>query len=547
LSPVCLVRYERSGDAVKGVLDFFDIVPASGFDVPSKEAIDRFTAKGLKPSFAWQDVMRDEHIASFTIAKMMDVDMLADVKASLDDAIANGVVFQDWADNIIPLLQSKGWWGRKAVLDPLTGETVIAQLGSPARLQTIFRTNMQSAYAAGHWDQIEAQAEDAPYLMYDAIDDYRTRPEHRAWDGKIRPITDTFWKFHTPPCGWNCRCTVIQLDDSDLKQLGMEVSKAEKTEYYDWTNPRTGKTIKVPKGVDPGFGHAASTRIDNLRQLLDEKVELLPKEMKKVAKQSVSDLDQLLDAVPAEPAFKPAKTTAEAEKWLKDSGYAKQVNFGKMDMSVANAINESLFYHVEKFPELKSQFGFIGSSQARFQKIYESDLQRHIDLAKQRYPEADHEAFAKRWTKKQRTSGEWATAYSGNKVSRAYYGDYAYGISFNETKSSTKGIKEFDRALMRSLEAKFHPVGCGTYKSVMDHELGHAIDYMLDLRKDAEVVALWRSWGGDKESLSAYARQNIAEFIAEAWAEYINNPSPRPVAKRIGEIIHDRYKARFNP
>jgi SPP1 gp7 family putative phage head morphogenesis protein len=279
---------------MRGILDFYDIVSSTGFDIPAQEAIDLFQAKGLKPSFAWQDVMRDEHQAAFTVAKMMDVDMLGDVHNSLIEALASGTSYNDWADNLIPFLQQRGWWGRQAVLDPLTGQTVIAQLGSPARLQTIFRTNMQSAYAAGQWDQIEAQAEYAPYLMYDAIDDYRTRPEHKAWDGIVRPVTDTFWKFHTPPCGWNCRCSVIQLDQDDIQQLGMEVSKPPATKYEEWTNPRTGKSIKVPQGVDPGFGHAASSRIDNLKKLLNEKVAVLPDPMEQAAKKAVAEMDKAL-------------------------------------------------------------------------------------------------------------------------------------------------------------------------------------------------------------------------------------------------------------
>lgn len=265
---------------MKGILDFFDIMPSSGFDVPAQEAIDRFQAKGLKTSFAWQDVMRDEHKSAFTIAKMMDMDMLADVKESLDDALANGVVFRDWADNLIPMLQQKGWWGRQTMLDPLTGETIIAQLGSPGRLKTIFRTNMASAYAAGHWDQIEAQAEDAPYLLYDAIDDYRTRPAHKAWDGKVYPVTDKFWRTHTPPCGFNCRCSVIQLDDSDLEQLGIEPDKSPRTTFTDWKNPRTGKVERIAEGVDPGFGRAAESRVERLEALLEEKISALPDDLR---------------------------------------------------------------------------------------------------------------------------------------------------------------------------------------------------------------------------------------------------------------------------
>jgi hypothetical protein len=46
--------------------------------------------------------------------------------------------------------------------------------------------------------------------------------------------------------------------------------------------------------------------------------------------------------------------------------------------------------------------------------------------------------------------------------------------------------------------------------------------------------------------LSQYAWDNrnkkrYAEFIAEGWAEYCNNPKPRKVAKEIGQTVERRY------
>lgn len=80
------------------------------------------------------------------------------------------------------------------------------------RLETIFRNAIQSAYGAGHWRRFEETKDDQPYLMYDAVNDSRTRPSHRALDGIIRPVDDPFWLTHSPPLGHNCRCTLIQLD-----------------------------------------------------------------------------------------------------------------------------------------------------------------------------------------------------------------------------------------------------------------------------------------------------------------------------------------------
>lgn len=259
------------------LLNFYDAPAAGSFTLPPAQAIAYFKAKGLKVTFDWRDMIGAEHASAFTVAKMADLDLLADVQASLDDAIAQGLSYQSWADTITPLLQQKGWWGRQAVTDPLTGETIVAQLGSPGRLKTIFRTNVQSAYAAGQWEQIQEQKDVAEFLMYDAVDDHRTRPQHAAWDGTVLPVDHDWWTTHYPPNGWNCRCGVIQLSAEDLDDLGLQPSaKAPAGGTSNWTNPRTGKVEKVEKGLDPGWNsNPGATHLAQLQKLAGEKIKAL--------------------------------------------------------------------------------------------------------------------------------------------------------------------------------------------------------------------------------------------------------------------------------
>lgn len=280
-------------------LDYLDSPLAADFTLAPEAAMSYFAAKGLRTSFDWRDLIGADQVASFTVAKMMDTDLLADVHDSLLEAMATGKPFREWADGITPLLQAKGWWGRKAVTDPLTGRTIVAQLGSPGRLQTIYRTNMQTAYAAGAWAQMQEQAENAPFLLYDAIDDHRTRPEHAAWDGQVHAIDSPFWRAHYPPNGWNCRCGVIQLSEDDLAAMGMQVSPPVKDKAYDWTNPRTGKTERVPDGIDPGWNynpgadyakHLAETAIAKARTL---RPELTPAAVKGISAAEQAALDSL--------------------------------------------------------------------------------------------------------------------------------------------------------------------------------------------------------------------------------------------------------------
>lgn len=112
------------------------------------------------------------------------------------------------------------------------------------------------------------------------------------------------------------------------------------------------------------------------------------------------------------------------------------------------------------------------------------------------------------------------------------------GISIN-AKFGSDPIA-FKQALKINVATTFHPLGCDTIKSVVDHELGHELDKLLNLRHDPIIKNIYTTsmMGGKMEQeLSGYAKKSIAEFIAEAWAEFQNNTNTRAVAKAIGERI----------
>lgn len=333
------------------LLEFFDAPLTIGFDVRPDAAIEFLKAKGLRTSFSYADMMAKEHASAFTVAKMMDTDLLADVKASLEDALESGIPFNTWKQNILPLLQQKGWVGRQAVVDPLTGQTVIAALGTPGRLQTIFRTNLQSAYSVGQWEQIAAQAEEAPFLMYDAIDDYRTRPEHAARDGQVHPITSKFWKTYFPPCGWNCRCSAIQLSQEELDELGLTQSPPAKISTYNWQNPRTGKVEQIPVGVDPGFGfNAGIERMNQLAKLAQEKVAALPADAAAAAMQGLKATTAALDA---EAKLLAQQAIQQAQKTGSDLTAASKAGERAAKAQINKALTEKTPYLSKAINELQ--------------------------------------------------------------------------------------------------------------------------------------------------------------------------------------------------
>ena len=263
-------------------------------DVAPEEAIRHFRAKGFHIGFDWRDTAAATHLRSFTVAKAMEIDLLEDIRAAVDRALADGTTFEAFQAELEPILRRRGWWGRRRMRDPLTGEERRVQLGSPRRLRTIFDTNIRTAYARGRWERIERVADDRPYLRYVSVLDARTRPDHRAWHGTVLRWDDPWWQAHYPPNGWNCRCIVQQLSDDDLEAFGYRVSGGAPPGHgRQWTNPRTGETRIVPAGIDPGFDHNVGTAdlVGEARERLLAKADEAPAAVRAAVLRALADYE----------------------------------------------------------------------------------------------------------------------------------------------------------------------------------------------------------------------------------------------------------------
>ncbi|MQY50785.1 phage minor head protein [Rhodocyclus gracilis] len=247
--------------------------------LPPEEAIAFFRQKGFQIGFDYRDVWQQEHQAAFTVAKAMQVDLLQDIRAQIDAALANGTTLQTFIAELRPNLVKRGWWGRKLMTDPLTDETKDVQLGSPARLKVIYDINLRTAHADGQWTRIQEEKETLPFLMYDHTPSAYERPEHAAWDGKVLPVDDPWIRAHYPVKAWGCKCRVIQMGQRQLDRQGLKVGQAPAEKYSTYTNKRTGETQQIPAGVDPAFHYPPGGRLENLGKMLAEKVSALPAAM----------------------------------------------------------------------------------------------------------------------------------------------------------------------------------------------------------------------------------------------------------------------------
>lgn len=83
----------------------------------------------------------------------------------------------------------------------------------PYLLETLVRTQTQTAYAAGQWntDQDPAIQEILEGYELVTVGDDRVRPNHEALDGMKAPKDDPIWQTHWPPLGFGCRCAVLEI------------------------------------------------------------------------------------------------------------------------------------------------------------------------------------------------------------------------------------------------------------------------------------------------------------------------------------------------
>lgn len=73
-------------------------------------------------------------------------------------------------------------------------------------LANVFRTNVQTAYGAGRYEQITDPAVQAarPWVQYRTAGDNRVRDSHKALDGLIFESTSSEWQRIAPPNGYQC-------------------------------------------------------------------------------------------------------------------------------------------------------------------------------------------------------------------------------------------------------------------------------------------------------------------------------------------------------
>ncbi|MFH1684063.1 MAG: phage minor head protein [Candidatus Margulisiibacteriota bacterium] len=171
--------------------------------LPPREAIKFFGKKVTLSAEDFYNLAASARAGAFTVSGVARADVLNDIREAVQKALQDGETLADFRGRLVDIMEQRGWSGT-----------------SPWHQETIFRTNIQTAYSAGRWEQIE-QVKDDFCGEYDAIDDARTTNICRELNGKIYPLDHPFWNKYTPPNHFNCRSSIRPVSKIEAEQRGL--------------------------------------------------------------------------------------------------------------------------------------------------------------------------------------------------------------------------------------------------------------------------------------------------------------------------------------
>ncbi len=206
--------------------------------LPMEEARQFWAGKVILGPGEFAQLSAEAKVRAFAVSGIARGDELSTVFAALQKAINQGTGFDRFKEEAAEILQRRGWTGRRAW-----------------RIDNIFRTNIQTAYSVGRYQQMMEVADARPYWQYSAVNDSRTRPTHAAMDRKVFRHDHPFWDSWYPPNGFRCRCGVITLSEDDVREHGLEIEERDPTgKLIEPVDPLTGR--KLPARLmmpDHGF------------------------------------------------------------------------------------------------------------------------------------------------------------------------------------------------------------------------------------------------------------------------------------------------------
>lgn len=219
-------------------------------------------------------------------------------------------------------------------------------------------------------------------------------------------------------------------------------------------------------------------------------------------------------------------------------------DFEGLHISVAKIMVKCVVSVLYKYPRIRGTVNFIGSRKgymSLLDRLADYDFSTVKDLGVQYIADSNLLCILSNSLK------ELFSDFSNKNVNALAQAISAMGIAdgilLDDEDFSSKEIRQIKIELERAVATKQFPQGCASVESVIYHEMGHLLDYLCGISKDEEVLSEFNNHTRDEliNMLSEYAATSVREFVAEGFSEIMSNPTPRPTALRILNLIDKIY------
>lgn len=376
------------------------------------------------------------------------------------------------------------------------------------RSMLIARTEGHRVQSEARMDAMKAAKKKGADIVkqWDATLDGNTRQHHRELDGQIRELDEPFevagMKVECPgdfgiaaeDC--NCRCCVLQRARWAVEKVDPDTGELTEGKYQKWNN-ETGGFIETT-----GYQ-------DFKDRYLKEAEKIKPKTPALKTSQNSGTTKALSECKTASEV----ETLMKSQKWFNVQTIGNQtydtntlLSLSGCDVESAKAVFEACQTVFDKFPQLIGKLNSVGTS-----------------------------------------------TLGGSTYAQCHIGLGHGGVTINKT--FFQNAEKLARSYASDIAAGFHPVGT-TYKSIVVHEFGHAVDdYLTNTLQASGMLSAWKpKWVsadlrpkvmkscGKKVSdvrteVSGYATKDHYEWFAECFAEYLDSPTPRAVASEFGKQL----------
>lgn len=203
-------------------------------DFMFKEAVEFLKKKEPITADEYKKIADAAKAKAFTVSGYTSVEVLQKFLDELEEACKNGATKKEFMDNMNDFLERNGYKGINSF-----------------HADVIFRTNMQTAYNAGHYKSMTnpTTMKLRPYWKYITAGNGHVRETHQEMQGRIYRADDPIWDIWYPPNGFRCRCSVVSLTKAQMERSGREVSTRPP---YDLDYDTGEITYKYP---DKGFSN----------------------------------------------------------------------------------------------------------------------------------------------------------------------------------------------------------------------------------------------------------------------------------------------------